>query len=152
MMSLAAYNNETNRSYVAVAAMFLCNTVFNLILAGPLGLFGIGLASSVSGFVSFLIMLPANMKNHTICFAKGPFNLPLVGQTAWRGLPCLLFIAGVTIKNMLFIITPLRTPFCQWSILNGSIGSLTVPSGTKPGTGGTSLILIMATGISGIIK
>lgn len=101
MMSLAAYNNETNRSYVAVAAMFFSNFAFNLILAGPLGLFGIGLASSVSGFLSFLIMLPAYVKKHTICFAKGPFNLPLVGQAVWRGLPCLLFIAGVTIKNSL---------------------------------------------------
>lgn len=48
LVSLAAYINETNRTYIAAAALLLGDIAFNAILVKPLGILGIGLASTIS--------------------------------------------------------------------------------------------------------
>lgn len=102
LVSLAAYINETNRTYIAAAALLLGDIAFNAILVKPLGILGIGLASTISGLLSLLVMLPAYMKKEDVMhLAVLPFDLSLVLLAARRGLPSLLFTGGLLIKNSL---------------------------------------------------
>lgn len=101
LMSLASYNNEINRSYVAIGMMFFGNLVCDILFV-PLGIFGIGLASTISSFAAFAVMLPPYLKKtKTICFNFKVMDMGLVIQAAGRGLPALLFTAGLLIKNSL---------------------------------------------------
>ena len=102
LMSLASYNNEIKRSYVATAAMFFGNFLFDALLVKPLGVFGIGLASTISSLASFVILLPAFWKrSKTIHFEQGALDMGLLLQATKRGLPSMLFTAGMLVKNSL---------------------------------------------------
>ena len=102
LISLAAYNNEIKRSYTATAALLLGNTAADLLLAKPMGIFGIGLASTLSSLAAFLIILPAYLSGKkTVHFVTRTFDIRLVAQSVRRGLPSLLFTGGMLIKNSL---------------------------------------------------
>ena len=102
LISLASFNNEINRTYVAAAVLFFGNLGLDVILVIPLGILGIGLASSISSLASLLVLVPAYVKkNTTIHFERVPFSFSLVLQASVRGLPSLLFSGGLMIKNSL---------------------------------------------------
>ena len=102
LLSLASFNNEIKRSYAASAAILCGNIIFDLLLVKPLGIFGIGLASSLSGLAAFLILMPGFIgKSRTFRFQKAAFDLPLEAEAARRGLPSLLFNGGMLVKNSL---------------------------------------------------
>lgn len=102
LMSLASFNGAIHRSYVAIGALFCLNSLLDLLLVGPLGLFGVGLATTISCLASFLIMLPAYLgRNQTVHFEWGSFDAKLLMESIRRGLPSLLFTAGLLIKNSL---------------------------------------------------
>lgn len=101
-MSFASFNNELNRTYVATAAMFFGNILFDALLVKPLGILGIGLASTMSSLMSFVILLPAYLKkNNTVHLKSVPFDAALMLEAAMRGLPTLLFTLGMLVKNSL---------------------------------------------------
>ena len=63
------YNGAINRSYVAIGALFFLNSLLDILFVKTLGLFGVGLASTISCFVLLLIMLPAYFgRSKTIYF------------------------------------------------------------------------------------
>ena len=102
LLSLIPYNNEIGKSYIAAAVMLLGKLLLNLLLVKPLGLFGIGLASSISDLAMLLILLPSFMKKtNTIYLKLSGIDLRLVGYAVKRGMSILLFYAGLIIKNSL---------------------------------------------------
>ena len=62
LMSLASFNNAIKRSYIATLFLSFGNTFLDILLAKPLGLFGIGLASTLSCLLSLVVLLPAYLK------------------------------------------------------------------------------------------
>ncbi len=102
LIAISSFNNQINRSYVSTALMFFGNIILDLVFATKLGILGIGLATTLSSFISFMIILPPFMnKSFTIHFEKGSFDPKLVSEAARRGMPTLLFTAGMLIKNSL---------------------------------------------------
>ena len=102
MISVTSLNNEIKRSYIATTALFLCNVIFDVLLVKPLGIFGIGFASTLSSLAVFLILLPAyTKKEKTIHIEKTAFDMGLMTEAARRGTPALLFNSGILIKNSL---------------------------------------------------
>ncbi|WP_026527674.1 MATE family efflux transporter [Butyrivibrio sp. VCD2006] len=102
LISVTSFNNAIKKSYMATASMFIGNFVFDILFANFLGIFGIGLASTISSLVSFLVLLPAyTNKEKTIHFAKTAFDRKLLAEAVRRGVPTLLFNSGIFIKNSL---------------------------------------------------
>lgn len=102
LLSLASFNNEIKRSYAGSAAILCGNVIFDLLLVKPLGIFGIGLASSLSSLAAFLILVPGFVgKSRTFRLQKAAFDLSLEAEAARRGLPSLLFNGGMLVKNSL---------------------------------------------------
>lgn len=104
LMALCSFNNDINRSYVGIGAMIVGNTVSDALLIEPLGLFGIGLASSISSLAAFLVLFHGFFKKDKLFhfqFSDG-LNFGLVLQAALRGLPSMMLSFGVIIKNYCF--------------------------------------------------
>lgn len=104
LMSLTSFNNDLKRSYLSTAVMICGNIIGDMTLIGPLGLLGIGLASTLSSIASFLVLLPGFLnkdKIYALRFAAG-FNLRLVLAACYRGVPSLMFSIGLIIKNYSF--------------------------------------------------
>ena len=104
LMALCSFNNDLKRSYCGIAAMILGNILGDLLLVGPLGLLGIGLASSISSAASFLVLIPGFIRKDKLFHfdLSAGFSLGLVGTAALRGLPSLTFTFGVILKNSCF--------------------------------------------------
>ena len=104
LMALCSFNNDLKRSYVAIGTMIAGNLIGNRLLIESCGLFGVGLASTISSTATFLVMLPGFFKKDKLFhFDKNSgFELRLVIQAARRGLPSLMLTAGVVIKNLCF--------------------------------------------------
>lgn len=104
LMALCPFNNDLKRSYFSIGAMIAGNLIGDALFIMPLGLFGIGLASTVSSTASFLVLLPGFFrKNRLFRFSlNDSLNLNLVVEAAKRGLPSLMLSFGVIIKNYCF--------------------------------------------------
>ena len=104
LMALCSYNNDLKHSYCGIAAMILGNVLGDMLLVGPLGLLGIGIASSISSTASFMVLLPGFLKENKLFYfdmSRG-FDPGLVLNAAMRGLPSLTFTIGVIFKNYCF--------------------------------------------------
>ncbi len=101
-LSLTSFNNDIRISYIAAVVLFGGNVLADIALVGPLGIFGIGLASTISSAVMFAILLPGFMKqNKTIHLEPSHMEIGLVWEVIKRGMPMLLFNAGLIMKNSL---------------------------------------------------
>ena len=95
-----SFNNDIKRSYLATAVMFFSNIVFDALLVRYMGIFGIGIASTISCLASFLILIPAYTNvSKTVHFEKAPFDIHLVLSALNRGLPNLLITMAFLVKN-----------------------------------------------------
>ena len=102
------FNNDTNRSYIGIAAMIISNIWMDLLNVFVIhqGTFGMGFATSVSYLLSAGILLVSYLKKEHIlrlrisglCFN----NLP---HTAYLGLPSLLFTVGCTVQGYILNLT-----------------------------------------------
>ncbi len=102
LLSLTAYNNDIGISYIAAVVLFGGDVLADILLVAPLGIFGIGLASSISSAVVFAILIPGFLKSSkTIHFECGHMETGLLLESVKRGLPVLLFNAGLIMKNSL---------------------------------------------------
>ena len=102
LVALTSYNSDLRRSYLSTGAMIVVNTVGDLLMAAPLGIFGIGLASTISSCVALAVLLPGYSKRErTLHFERVSLDIGLVGQAVWRGLPFMMMIMGVIAKNYL---------------------------------------------------
>ncbi len=109
LFSLTSFNNEIGKSYIAAAVMLLVKVLLNLLLVKPLGLIGIGLASSVSALAMYVILLPAFVnKMKTIHLELPGIDMKLVWNAVKRGMPVLLFNAGIIMKNTLLNYSMIR--------------------------------------------
>ena len=134
LMSLASFNDEINRSYVAIAAMLLGNILFDVLLVKPFGILGIGLASTLSSLAAFAVLLPAFVKHRqTIHLERAAFDAGLLLQAAKRGLPALLFSAGMLAKNGLLNYTMAVYAGDEGVALIGLLGSFCAIVGTLTG-------------------
>ena len=104
LSALCSFNNDLKRSYCGIAAMITVNVIGDWLLIGRFGLFGVGLASSISSLACLLVLLPGFFKkNKLFTFRKNSgLDFKLVLQAARRGLPSLMLAAGVIIKNLCF--------------------------------------------------
>lgn len=104
LMALCPFNNDMKRSYCAIGAMIVGNFFGDWLLIGNYGLFGIGLASTISSAAALLILLPGFFKKDKLFRfqTKDGFSMKLVLSAAARGLPSLMLSAGVIIKNYCF--------------------------------------------------
>ncbi|SEK78876.1 MULTISPECIES: MATE family efflux transporter [unclassified Butyrivibrio] len=109
LISVASFNNAIKRSYIATTALFFCDVVFDVLFVNILGIFGVGLASTLSSLVAFLILLPAyTNKEKTVHIEKTAFDKELLAEAVRRGAPTLLFNIGIFVKNSLINYSLLR--------------------------------------------
>lgn len=117
----------------ATAAMLFGNIAFDALLVKPLGIFGIGLASTLSGFASFAVLPAFVKKRQTVRLKRGAFDGALLLQAVKRGLPALLFSAGLLIKNSLLNYTmTVYTGYEGVAVVN-VLGSICGITGTLSG-------------------
>jgi len=104
LMALCSYNNDLKRSYYGIAAMIVGNALGDMLLVGPLGLLGIGIASSISSAASFMVLLPGFLKKNKLFYfdLSCGFDSGIVLNAVLRGLPSLTFTIGVIFKNYCF--------------------------------------------------
>ena len=104
LMALCPFNNEMKRSYSAIGAMIAGNLLGDWLLIEGSGLFGIGLASTISSTAALLILLPGFFKKDKLFHfqLRDGFDFRLVLMAAARGLPSLMLSVGVIIKNYCF--------------------------------------------------
>ena len=104
LMALCSYNNDLKRSYYGIAAMIVGNALGDMLLVGPLGLLGIGIASSISSAASFMVLLPGFLKKNKLFYfdLSCGFDPGIVLNAVLRGLPSLTFTIGVIFKNYCF--------------------------------------------------
>lgn len=103
-MALCPFNNDLKRSYLSIAAMIAVNVLGDWLLIDSLGLFGVGLASTVSSLVAFIVLLPGFFKKDKLFHFQGKdgLDLKLVLKAASRGIPSLMLTFGVLIRNTCF--------------------------------------------------
>ena len=101
LMAFVSFNNDMRRSYLSAGVMSVGNLVGDLLLAGS-GTFGIGLATTLSYAIGFLILLPGYLKKEkTVHFERTVPDLRLVGKAVLRGFPVLMLTIGLVMKNTL---------------------------------------------------
>lgn len=101
LTALCTFNNELKRSYFAVGAMIVTNVAGDMLLIGGYGLFGIGLASTISSAASLLVLIPGFAKKDKLFRFRvhDGIGFDLVLKAAARGLPSLMLTCGVIIRN-----------------------------------------------------
>ncbi len=79
LLSLTSYNNDIRISYIATAVLLVGNVLADMVLVVPLGIFGIGLASTISSAAVFAILMPGFLKrNKTIHLELTNVDISLV--------------------------------------------------------------------------
>ena len=104
LMAIAPFNNRIKLSYCSLAVMTGVDVLGDVLLVGPLGLYGIGLASTFSNIAALLVLLPGFIKKDKLFHfqTKDGMSIKLVGKVAMRGLPSLMLTGGVIIRNYRF--------------------------------------------------
>ena len=104
LLALCSFNNDLKRSYFSIAAMIFGNILGDWLMIKSLGLFGIGLASTISSTASLAILLPGFFKKDKLFHfqTRDGFDFRLVLKAAARGTSSLMFSIGLIIKNYSF--------------------------------------------------
>ena len=95
-------NNDTKVSYFSIAVMIVSNLALDIIFINvfEMGMFGLGLATSISYLLSFAVSLSSFLdKDKAIHFKPGCFLFIDLGRAAVLGLPSLMFTIGCTLKG-----------------------------------------------------
>ena len=104
LTALCSFNNDIKRSYYAIGALIVGNVLGDSLMIDSLGLFGIGLASTISSTAAFLALLHGFFKKDKL-FHFEPmdgFDMKLVLKASARGIPSLMLSLGVIIRNYCF--------------------------------------------------
>lgn len=103
-VSLTSFNNDLKRSYIVTATLVIGNTIFDMLLIGPMGLYGVALASSLCSFIALMVILPSFISEDKLFSLSkcGGFDLQLILAAIKRGIPAISLTLGVIIKNYLF--------------------------------------------------
>ena len=107
MMVFLPINNNTKLSYIAIIVMLVSNTLMDILsVVLNLGAFGLGLATSISYIVVFMLVFPSFMdKYKAIHFEWGNFCFSRLYEAAMLGLPSLMFTVGCTVKGYIMNMT-----------------------------------------------
>jgi len=101
LMMFLPMNNDMKRSYFGIGVMIVSNIGLNIlfITVFGMGLFGLGLATSLSFILSTLVLMTGFLKKHKVLriTLKEPYFLCLP-SAVYLGLPSLMFTLGNTIK------------------------------------------------------
>ena len=104
LVALCPFNNDLKRSNISIVVMIVGNLLGDWLLIGGSGLFGVGLASTISSTAALIVLIPGFCKKGKLfrfTFMDG-FDMKLVLTAAIRGLPSLMLTVGVIIKNYCF--------------------------------------------------
>ena len=102
LMSLIAFINDIRRTYISTVILLAGNLLADLTLGHALGIFGIGLASTISSLVAFVVLLRGYMDRGKILRMEiAPIQISVVWKAAVRGSSSLLFTIGLFLKNAL---------------------------------------------------
>lgn len=102
LMPCLQINGKSRLSYVAMAVNLVANTVFNalFVVVFSLGLFGMGLATALSGLLCMGVMLPAFFEKDALaCFRPRGIAVSHLWEMAKSGSPVLMFYGGLFLKN-----------------------------------------------------
>ena len=107
MMVFLPINNNTKLSYIAIIVMLVSNTLMDILsVVLNLGAFGLGLATSISYIIVFMLAFPSFMdKYKAIHFEWGNFCFSRLYEAAMLGLPSLMFTVGCTVKGYIMNMT-----------------------------------------------
>ncbi len=134
LTALAPYNNAIGISYGATATLFFGNVLFDIVLVRPMGILGIGLASTLSSLASFMVLLPVYLKKrNTVRLVKTAFDGGLLLRAMSRGLPVLFFSFGMLIKNSLLNYTMIHYVGYDAVAVAGVLASVCGIAGTISG-------------------
>lgn len=145
MMIFLPLNGDTKRSYVGIAALIVSNVALDLItvIFFDMGVFGMGLASSVSYILSALLLVPGFINTEKML--RIDFKLlsfKPVAEAVKLGSPNLMFTLGTVIKAYV-LNWALMKSFGVSAIATANVqNSLCSFLGAVPqGCGGTFLVL-----------
>lgn len=98
-------NDDAKRSYVALGILISSNIVLDLmmVLVFDMGVFGMGLASSISYILSAVVMVPGFLKNgRTLKLSFTNLRLKDMFEAVRLGSPNLMFTLGTVVKAYVF--------------------------------------------------
>ena len=102
LMVFLPYNNDLKRCYLGIGVMVVSNTVLDILLVGvwKIGIFGMGIATSLSYLLSCAVMIPGfTSKTKAVYFRWKGFCFGCLPEAALFGLPSLMMVAGCTVRG-----------------------------------------------------
>jgi len=102
LMVFLPYNNDLKRCYLGIGVMVVSNTVLDILLVGvwKIGIFGMGIATSLSYLLSCAVMIPGfTSKTKAVYFRWKGFCFGRLPEAALFGLPSLMMVAGCTVRG-----------------------------------------------------
>ncbi|MBQ8092853.1 MAG: ATP-binding protein [Clostridia bacterium] len=108
LMCFLPLNNDARRSYLGLGVMIGTNILLDILFTAflKLGIFGIGLASSISSLSSFAVMFPGVLnRQKAIYFRPGKTCFSTLPEAVRLGLPSLMFTLGCTAKSYIMNMT-----------------------------------------------
>ena len=102
LMALCSFNNDIRRTYFSIGTMIAADALGDWLLLDGFGLFGIGLASSISTLAALLVLLPGFFRKDKLFHfqLKDGLNFRLVLSAMRRGSPTLMLAFGVLLRNL----------------------------------------------------
>ena len=102
LMVFLPYNNDIKRCYLGIGVMVVSNTVLDILLVGvwKIGIFGMGIATSLSYLLSCAVMIPGfTSKTKAVYFRWKGFCFGRLPEAALFGLPSLMMVVGCTVRG-----------------------------------------------------
>lgn len=104
LMMFLPMNNGIKRSYAAITAMIVTNITLDMLFVTvmDMGVFGMGLATSVSFLVSTSIMVSGFFnRNKVLYISLKDISFRMLPNAAYLGIPSLMFTLGCTAKSFI---------------------------------------------------
>ena len=102
LMIFLPFNNDIKRCYFGIGVMIVSNTILDILFVafGNLGIFGMGIATSVSYLFSFLVMLPGFISSKKAVFLNfKELSFRDFPESIQLGLSSLMMVTGGAIRG-----------------------------------------------------
>lgn len=102
LMIFLPFNNDIKRCYLGIGVMIVSNTVLDILFVayGNLGIFGMGIATSASYLLSFLVMLPGfTSKSKAVFLQFKELSFSDLPEAMHLGLASLMMVSGGAIRG-----------------------------------------------------
>ena len=108
LMVFLPFNNRIKLTYIGIAVMIGSNVALNFvfILLFDLGIFGMGLSTSISYMITLIILLSGFLKKDRAFYLSfSSLWLGVLPKAIYLGLPVLMFTVGCTVKAYVLNLT-----------------------------------------------